>query len=90
MVTITDKKLNIEESLVNKISFICDFVKLTPTFINGSVKRINKTNLTYVEPHKVIIKEITFLLFNYSTDIYVENLSNKIKISDLEEYLKVN
>ena len=38
--------------------------------------------------HKVIIKNITFLVFNYSNDIYVSNLTKKIKLSELEEYLK--
>ena len=34
-------------------------------------------NLAYVEPHKVIINNIMFLVFNYSDDIYINNLSNK-------------
>ena len=51
-------------------------------------RKIDKTNLSYIEPHRVIIKGITFLCFNYSNDIYISNLTNKIKISELEEYLK--
>ena len=35
-----------------------------------------------------IIKDITFLIFNYSNEIFIENLSNKIKLSELENYLK--
>ena len=50
--------------------------------------QLKKTNLTYIEPHKVIIKNITFLVFNYSNDVYISNLSKKIKLSELEEYLK--
>ena len=34
-----------------------------------------------------MIKGITFLVFNYSTDIYIRNLTNKIQISELEDYL---
>ena len=45
-------------------------------------------NIKYIEPHKVIIKSITFLVFNYSNDVYISNLSKKIKLSELEEYLK--
>ena len=45
-------------------------------------------NLTYIEPHRVIIKNITFLVFNYSKDVYISNLNKKIKLSELEEYLK--
>ncbi len=32
-----------------------------------------------------IIKDITFLSFNYSNEIFIENLSNKIKLSELED-----
>ena len=41
-----------------------------------------------VEPHRVIIKNITFLVFNYSNDVYISDLNKKIKLSVLEEYLK--
>ena len=44
--------------------------------------------LTYIEPHRVIIKNITFLIFNHSNDVYITNLTEKIKLSELEEYLK--
>ena len=81
-------KIEFERSLKQRLDFICEFSKVTPTFINGSIRKIDKTNLSYVEPHRVIIKGITFLLFNYSNDIYISNLTNKIKISELEEYLK--
>ena len=77
-----------EESLKKKIEFICDFCNTTPKFINGSIRKIDKTNLTYIEPHRIIINNITFLAFNYSNEIFIENLSNNIKLSDLENYLK--
>ena len=70
------------------MEFICDFAKVKPTFINGSIRKIDKTNLAYIEPHRIIIKDITFLIFNYSNEIFIENLSNKIKLSELENYLK--
>lgn len=63
-------------------------LKLPPTFINGSIRKLDRTNLTYIEPHKVIIKNTTFLVFNYSNDVYISNLVKKIKLSELEEYLK--
>jgi len=53
--------------------------------LKGSTRTIERTNLSYVEPHRIIIKGITFLAFNYETNIYIENLNNKIKISELEE-----
>ncbi len=62
-------------------------MKTTPPFINGSIKKINSTNLNYIESHKIIVNNTTFLAFNYSTDIYVGNLNNKIQPVELEDYI---
>ncbi|MDD4644012.1 MAG: hypothetical protein PHW90_03210 [Bacilli bacterium] len=88
MVNIVKKELTVEEELKKRINFICDFCNTKPEFINGSIRTIDKTNLTYIEPHRVIIKDVSFLFFNYSNDFYVENLNNKIPINELERYLK--
>ena len=88
MLNVIKRELKIEESLKKKIEIICSFCNTKPTFINGSIRKIDKTNLSYIEPHRVIIKDKLFLVFNYSDDIYVENLSQKIKLSELEKYLK--
>ena len=90
MVNIIKEELSLEETLKKKIEFICDFTKTTPIIINGSIRKIDKTNLTYIEPHRIIINNTTYLAFNYSNEIYIENLSNKIKISELEDYIKTN
>ena len=88
MVNITKEKLEIDNELKKKIEFICSFCNTTPTIINGNIRKINKTNLNYIEPHRIIIKGITFLAFNYSSEIFVENLSKSIKLSDLEDFIK--
>ncbi len=88
MVTITKKELEIDNELKNKIEFICSFCNTTPTIINGNIRKVDKTNLNYIEPHRIIIKGITFLAFNYSNEIFIENLSNRIKLSDLETFIK--
>ena len=88
MVNIIKEEISLEESLKKKIEFICEFAKVQPTIINGSIRKIDRTNLTYIEPHRIIINNITFLVFNYSNEIFIENLSNKIKLSELEDYLK--
>ena len=88
MVNIIKEEISLEESLKKKIEFICEFAKVQPTIINGSIRKIDKTNLTYIEPHRIIINDPTFLAFNYSNEIFIENLSNKIKLSELENYIK--
>ena len=85
---IIKQELQFEESLKQRLEFICEFSKVSPTFVNGSIRKLDKTNLSYIEPHKVIIKNITLLVFNYSNDVYISNLARKIKLSELETYLK--
>ena len=88
MINIIKQEIEMDVCLKQKLEFICDFCNTTPTIINGSIRKLDKTNITYIEPHKVIIKNITFLVFNYSTDIYIKNLNNKIQLSQLENYIK--
>ena len=85
---IIKEELQFEESLKQRLEFICEFSKVSPTFINGSIRKIEKTNISYIEPHRVIVKDTTFLVFNYSNDVYISNLVNKIHLSEFEEYLK--
>lgn len=88
MINVIKKEIDIEESLKKRLEIICDFCNTTPTIINGSIRKIDKTNLNYIEPHRIIINNIMFLAFNYSNEIYINNLSKKIKISELENYIK--
>ena len=88
MINIIKQEIIFDESLRQRLEFICEYSHTTPPFINGYIHKVAKTNLSYVEPHKIIIKGITFLAFNYSNEIYIKNLSQKIKISELEDYLK--
>ena len=67
MINIIKQEITIEESLKQRLEFICEFSHATPT---------------------LIIKGTTFLAFNYSNEIYIKNLSQKIKLSELEDYLK--
>lgn len=78
MVNIIKEELPIEESLRKKLELICEFAKTTPKIINGNIRKIDRTNLTYIEPNRIIIKDKTFLIFNYSNEVFIENLSNTL------------
>ena len=69
MLNIIIKEVTIDEELKTRIKFMCDFCNIKPTIINGSVRRIEKTNINYIEPNKIIIKDTTFLAFNHVKDI---------------------
>lgn len=57
MVKIIKQELQFEESLKQRLEFICEFAKVTPKFVKGSIRKIDKTNLSYIEPHRVIINK---------------------------------
>ena len=80
MIKIIEQEISFDDTLKKKLEFICDFCNTTPTIINGSIRKIDKTNLTYIEPHRIIIKDNLYLAFNYSNEIYVHNLGKKIKL----------
>ena len=65
MINIVKKELEFDDELKKKIEFICSFCNTTPAIINGNIRKIDRTNLSYIEPHRIIIKGITFLAFNY-------------------------
>ena len=52
MINIISKEISIDKNLKKKIEFICDFCNTTPTFINGSIRKIQKTNINYIEKKK--------------------------------------
>lgn len=88
MINIVTKEIEFNNDLKKKIEFVCDFCNITPTIINGNIRNIEHTNLSYIESHRIIIKGITFLAFNYSKTLYVGNLSNEVEIKDLETFMK--
>jgi len=87
MINIITKEVPITEELKTKLEYICKFAKVKPIIINGSIKHIDKTNLSYIEPNKLIVNNQIFLIFNYSNDVYIGNLSNKIKLCELKDYM---
>lgn len=88
LINIVKKEIDVEELLRKRLEIICDFCNTTPTIINGNIRNIEHTNLSSIEPHRVIIKGITFLVFNYSKTLYVGNLKKELEIMDLEAFIK--
>ena len=54
MLNIITKETPIDEELKTRFQFICDFCNVKPEFINGSIRKIDKTNINYIEPKKVL------------------------------------
>ena len=65
MLNVIKKEIDMEKSLKKRIEIICNFCNTTPIFINGSIRKVDKINLSYIEPHRTIINNNMFLAFDY-------------------------
>ncbi|HQC83332.1 MAG TPA: hypothetical protein PLB45_00460, partial [Bacilli bacterium] len=80
MINITKENIEIEDSLNNRIKSITKFLGVKSKLINGKLISIDKTNLAYIEPHKLEINNTTYLFFNDSNLVYINTLENAIDI----------
>ena len=69
MIKIRKKELLMEMDFKKKLDIVFSFCNLKPKYINGSIRKIEHTNLSYIEPHRVIVKDITILVFNYQEEV---------------------
>ncbi len=90
MICTVNRKISIEKDLLSKIKWACTFSNCEPKIKNGNLRMIEKTNLAYIEPHSVIIKDKLYLFFNEHDFFYLGNLSNKFPLSRLREIIESN
>ena len=64
MLEITKKEINMSKELLSKIEWTCKLKQVKPEITNGCLRIVERTNLAYVEPHRVIIKDKLYLFFN--------------------------
>ena len=87
---IIKEKLDIDETLNKRINNLLKFISIKSKLINGNIIHISKTNLAYIEPHKLVINEITYLFFNNCENVYINTLEQSISLNELEKHIKVN
>lgn len=87
---IIKEKLDIDDELEKRIKNILKFLNIKSKIIKGNIIHIPKTNIAYIEPHKLVINNITYLFFNECNDIYINTLENSISFNDLEAHIKAN
>ncbi len=85
---IIKEKYEIEETLGKRVKNILMFLNLKGKLEEGNIISISKTNLAYIEPHKLKINDITYLFFNDCNDVYINSLENKIPFNELQNYIK--
>ena len=57
MISTIEREITIENELRSKIKWACTFSNCEPKIRNGNLRRLEKFNIAYVEPHKVELKE---------------------------------
>ena len=90
MISIVKKKNKIKRELLSKIEWACSLnaIKLEHEMIyEGCLRIIEHTNLAYVEPHRVIIKDKLYLFFNEHDYFYIGDLRYKYHLSQLKDYI---
>lgn len=77
----------LEKSIIN----ICSFNNLKCEFIQGKILSIENTNISFIEPHRVIIKikEKKLLLIYYDQEnLFLYNRYMPLEIKKLDALLK--
>ena len=87
MISTVKKEIAISKKLHSKIEWACTFSNCEPKIKNGNLRMVEKTNIAYVEPHSVMIKEKLYLFFNQHEYFYIGNLANKIPLSKLRDFI---
>ena len=87
---IIKEKLDIDEALEKRIKNILKFLNIKSKIIKGNIIHIPKTNIAYIEPHKLEISEITYLFFNECEIVYINTLEKFIPFSELENHIKLH
>ena len=79
MISTIEREITMENELRSKIKWACTFSNCEPKIKNGNLRMVEKTNIAYVEPHSVVIKEKLYLFYVdylsgfYRFLLYIEN-----------------
>ena len=84
------EQLDIEENLNKKVKNILKFLNIKNKLQRGNIINIPKTNLAYIEPHKLVINDISYLFFNDCDNVYINTLKTYIPFNELENYIKTH
>ena len=63
MIKIIKQEIKISHELKSKVEWACKLNSTKPIFINGSLLKLEPTNIGYIEPHRAIINNKTYLLW---------------------------
>lgn len=84
------KDLEVEKEVLKRIDMICRFACQKYTIKQGSIINIKGSNIAYVSPHIITIKENNYLIFNGSDKVFINDYSKCIKLKDMGVHIKNN
>ena len=84
------KILEVENEVLKRINMICRFACCKYSIKQGSIINIKGSNIAYVSPHIITIKENNYLIFNGSDKVFINDYSKCIKLKDMEVHIKNN
>ncbi len=85
------QKLVRSEELENKIKFICSYSYSKYEIIEGHIISIAKTNISFIEPHRIVIaiKKYKLLVIYYDKDnMFLYDRRMPINVKKLDTLLK--
>lgn len=83
------KKLEVSKELKKKIDIALSFAEVKDyELISGEIKAVKSTNLGFVRPHILKIKGTDYLIFENSKIVFINGYKDKIKFSELSEYIR--
>lgn len=83
------QEILLSPELRKKINWATKYISVKVNIINGALIRLEPTNIAYIDPHKIIVNNNTFLFFNGSDNFYINNLEKEYKLNELDKYLKL-
>ena len=89
MLNIIKEKLEISPNLKKRINWASKYTSTPIKLEKGHLIKLEPTNIAYVDPHKAIINDYTFLFFNGVDSFYINNLNEQHNLSELEKYFKL-
>ena len=90
MFELETKKLKVSKELERKIEIICRFACSKYELIPGYIKSVKNTNIAYVRPHILKVKGNDYLIFEKSDIVFINGYKKKIKLFELDKYIKNN
>ena len=86
MISIIKQELNLSPELRKKINCAKKYASANIDLKKGEFIKLEPTNIAYVEPHRVILNNITFLFFNEIDVFYINDLNEKYNMSELQNF----